>query len=349
MTDQLLENYSKQYQFLICFANTGWEHPKTLEFVHKCDQRWGGKVVWLEAVTHHLKGVAPTHKIVTFETASRNQYPFEEMVKKQGVPNKGYPHCTRDLKEYPIRSYVQSKGWRLGRTVDGEIVLPDYQTAIGVRADEPKRVHRNITIQNKCYPLVDMFPTDKIDVLNFWEDQEFDLELPEHLGNCVGCFKKSERKLMMVMRDEPKAFEFSGRMEADYGHVGSNMIKGIHVDQPRTMYRNYMTVPSLIQMFKNSEFSTANNTDLSSCGESCEAFGDEFMADERDICPNKLSQGAYITHQIRTNKSEVEIITAISSLKQDGKKVTKAAVAKIVNKSREQLSRRYQHLFEAVA
>lgn len=278
MTDVLLNEYSKQYNFLVCFANTGWEHEKTLEFVNKCDQRWGGVVNWLEAVTHHKKGIAPTHKIVTFETASRNQYPFEQMCMKQGIPNKGYPHCTRDLKEYPIKSFIESKGWRLGRFEKGKIILPNYYTAIGVREDEPKRIKRNITVQNKIYPLVDMFPTDKIDVLNFWEDQDFDLEIPEHLGNCLGCFKKSDKKLMQVIRDIPETFKFSEHLENTYGCVGNNRINGVYVDEPRTIYRNWMKTPDLIAMFKDSEFSNICGTDFSSCGEDCSAFSeDEYL------------------------------------------------------------------------
>ncbi|BDM66242.1 hypothetical protein NFHSH190041_36940 (plasmid) [Shewanella sp. NFH-SH190041] len=275
MTDKLLSEHSHEYNFLVCFANTGWEHERTLEFVNKCDQRWGGIVVWLESVTHHKKGLAPTHKVVTFETASRNQYPFEQMVIKQGIPNKGYPHCTRDLKEYPIHSYVESRGWRVGRFEKGELVLPDYMTAIGIRCDEPTRIKRHKTIQNKCYPLVDMFPTDKIDVLNFWEDQEFSLGIQEHLGNCLGCFKKSEKKLMQVMRDVPDAFKFSAHIENNYGFVGKNKIRGVYVDSPRTMYRNFVTTPDLIKLFKSSDFSTVDDTDVSTCGADCSPFADD--------------------------------------------------------------------------
>ncbi|QKN84431.1 hypothetical protein MARILYN_23 [Vibrio phage Marilyn] len=275
MTDTLINDYSDKYEFIVCFANTGWEHEKTLEFVNKCDQRWGGIVVWLEAVIHHKKGMAPTHRIVTFETASRDQYPFRQMVMKNGIPNKGYPHCTRDLKEYPIQSYVQSMGWQLGRKVSGEIILPNYETALGIREDEPQRIKRNRTKQNKVYPLVDDFPTDKIDVLNYWEDQPFGLEIGEHQGNCLGCFKKSTKKLMMVMRDNPEAFGFAQEMEEKYGHVGPNKINGVHVDEPRTMYRNYTKVSDLIEMFKDSDYSKADDGDYSTCGSDCQPFADE--------------------------------------------------------------------------
>ncbi len=271
MTDVLLSEYSSEFEFLICFANTGWEHEKTLEFVNKCDKKWGGKVTWLEAVTHHKKGIAPSHKIVTFETASRDQYPFEQMIMKQGLPNTGYGHCTRDLKEYPIKSYVKSKGWQLGHIQNGTVVLPDYVTAIGVRADEPKRIKRNLTIQNKVYPLVDFFPTDKIDVIDFWEDQPFDLEIPEHLGNCVGCFKKSMTKLQKVSRDMPGAFDFPIKMEHRYGTIGTNKLLGINTDKPRTMYRGYIKAQELIANFKLHDIGIRDNNE-SICGEVCEAF-----------------------------------------------------------------------------
>tara|TARA_B100000809_G_C15119218_1_gene523623 strand:- start:1316 stop:2212 length:897 start_codon:yes stop_codon:yes gene_type:complete len=268
MTEHLLKDYSDKYEMAICFANTGWEHPKTLEFVNKCDKRWGGnKIVWLEAVTHPGR-VACTHKVVNYETASRNQEPFEEVIKKYGLPNKGYPHCTRELKENPIESYLRALGWEKG----------SYKVALGIRVDEPKRIKRGLNKSNKqfrVYPLVDWFETDKIDVLDWWEDQEFDLQIPEWLGNCVGCFRKSNAKIVKVIRDEgEKALDFPATMETFYGHVGNNKINGVHVDEPRTIYRQYMRVPDLIKMFNESDYAPKDD-DLESnegCSSSCEAF-----------------------------------------------------------------------------
>lgn len=131
----LSEGLHLHNEVVILFANTGWEHPKTLKFVNECTKRWKGlynlEVVWVEAKVHHNERKANTHNIVCFETASRNREPFEESIKKFGVPNNGYPWCTRDLKENPIRDYlVTVKGWEKG----------SYYTLLGMRSDEIQRV-----------------------------------------------------------------------------------------------------------------------------------------------------------------------------------------------------------------
>lgn len=59
------------------------------------------------------------------------------------------------------------------------------------------------------------------------------------------------------------------------------------------------------------------------------------------------AKGAYVTHSKRVSQSELRILTAIAELESSGTKITKTAVAKLVDISREQLSRRYQHLFAA--
>ena len=41
MTDLLLKKYPDS-DFLITFANTGLEHPATLDFVRDADDYWGG-------------------------------------------------------------------------------------------------------------------------------------------------------------------------------------------------------------------------------------------------------------------------------------------------------------------
>jgi len=129
MTKLLLDNWSDDYEFIVTFANTGLEHPKTLEFVHNCDKYFGFNTVWLEAVVQHGKRAAPTHKVVTFETASRSGEPFEEVIKKYGIPNAAFPGCTRDLKLAPIHSYLRDIGLEPNKV----------PTAIGIRSDDAAR------------------------------------------------------------------------------------------------------------------------------------------------------------------------------------------------------------------
>lgn len=254
------------------FANTGQERNETLDFVHECDKRFSLGVVWVEAVVNDGR-VACSHKVVSYETASRitdedqRESPFYKVCEKYGIPNKAYPHCTRELKENPIHSYVASIGWTKG----------DYQTAIGIRTDEPRRIKRNTTTQNKAYPLVDWFPSDKDDVMEFWECQDFDLQLKDYQGNCAWCFKKSNKKLMQIISDDESLFIFPSIIERELGNVGPNRINGELSELPRTLYRQYMTADKLISLFHEDgrEFVKLSTREDGGCGESCEPFASE--------------------------------------------------------------------------
>lgn len=210
MTKKLMDKYRGQREFLVVFANTGMEHEKTLEFVHNCDVHFGFNTVWVEAVVHHGQRKSSGHKVVTYETASRNGEPFEEYIKKYGVPNVAFPSCTRELKLNAMESYIASTGHN----------IKQIPTAIGIRTDEKRRVRKDASDYNIVYPLVDEFPVDKQDVLDWWEEQAFDLGIEEFEGNCKGCFKKSIRKQFMQIAKDPSVFDWHRTMEAKYRAVG---------------------------------------------------------------------------------------------------------------------------------
>lgn len=71
-----------------------------------------------------------------------------------------------------------------------------------------------------------------------------------------------------------------------------------------------------------------------------------FGQKKRDIC---LSFGAGKTHKIRTDKTETLVLEAIETLKKNGTRISKASVARQIGMTREQVSRRYAHLFSQVA
>jgi 3'-phosphoadenosine 5'-phosphosulfate sulfotransferase (PAPS reductase)/FAD synthetase len=265
MTKRLIEEYSDKYEMLICFANTGQENDETLDFINECDNKFGFNTVWIESVVNDGR-VACTHKIVDYESASRKGEPFEDVVAKYGLPNNGYPHCTRELKENPIHSYIKSIGWKKG----------EYYTALGIRVDEPRRIKRNKTVQNKMYPLVDLFPSDKLNVMDFWSEQEFDLQLHDYQGNCKWCYKKSIKKLFKILDDDVSIFNFPMMLEQKYGKVGSNKIKGEIVSEPRTLFRNYMSAEKMITLFNETNYKQTNfkfdDYEQEGCAESCEAF-----------------------------------------------------------------------------
>jgi hypothetical protein len=210
MTKLLLSERDNWKDIVVIFANTGQEDERTLEFVHNCDVSFGFNTVWVESVTHPERGKGTTHKIVTYDTASRDGKPFEEMIAKYGIPFTKAPHCTRNLKQYPIQSYLRSLGLK----------RKDYRMAIGIRADEFDRISSNAEANSLIYPLVDEQVT-KQNVLDWWRGQPFDLDIPEHYGNCTWCWKKSFKKLMTLMQERPEVFEFPERMEALHGRTGA--------------------------------------------------------------------------------------------------------------------------------
>jgi hypothetical protein len=260
MTKLLIDNWSDRYEFIVTFANTGLEHPKTLEFINNCDKVFGFNTVWLESVVQHDKRSAPTHKIVTFETASRKGEPFEEVIKKYGIPNSAFPGCTRDLKLAPIKSYLKSLG------IDEHKI----RTAIGIRTDETRRVNaKTAEARTLEYPLIVVWPSDKQDVLDWWEDQPFDLGIDEFEGNCLGCWKKSLKKHFMQIERDPSVYDFHKRMEAEHEFTGPQQ-------GHRHFFRNDMTT---IQLFKAYEEQGGQPRRMieqphenSGCSESCELF-----------------------------------------------------------------------------
>lgn len=205
MTKRILSEWSDRYDILVTFANTGQEHPNTLNFVRKCDEYFGFGTVWIEAVFGG-KGVGVRHRVVDFETASRNGEPFRAYIEKHGIPNKGSPQCTSRLKEEAMDSLRKERGFSKALT------------AIGIRADEVDRVSSRAKERGFVYPLV-QWGIRKADVLRECASWPFDLDLPgEHYGNCVWCWKKSYRKLLTLAKHNPEFFDFPKEMDRLYSH-----------------------------------------------------------------------------------------------------------------------------------
>lgn len=262
MTKLLLDNFSDRYEFIVTFANTGLENEKTLEFVNNCDKHFGFNTIWLEAVIDPRKMKGTTHKVVNFETACRDDSLFESMIEKYGIPNKAYPHCTRELKLQVMESYLRSIGIRPS----------EVKTAIGIRTDEKRRVSKTHERKNIVYPLISDFPSDKDDVNIFWENQSFDLGMPEYLGNCRVCFKKSFKKLFMHLDDSIDCIGFHERMERI--HPQTNNKEGY---PDRVFFRQNTSTKKLIEMWKNDRNSNDQSIHIEDggCSESCEIYSTE--------------------------------------------------------------------------
>lgn len=190
----LKENYPLE-DIIITFANTGKEREETLDFVHEIETKWNLSIVWLEAVFEpYTKGSGKTmrdcisYKIVNYETASRKGEPFSALIKfLKYVPNRVKRICTNYLKVWVIEKYMIDNF--------GE----EYETALGIRYDEPKRIRKH---KDKLLPLNDFKIMNK-DVRLFWKAQDFDLELKDYEGNCDLCFLKGINKRRTILKENP--------------------------------------------------------------------------------------------------------------------------------------------------
>lgn len=276
MINWLLKN-KPEYNYRFIFANTGEENEETLEFVRNVQNFYGINVVWVEY--ERL-----SYKEVDFETAYRSHdlkeilnkwknHPFRKYIDHFGIPNLQNMSCTRELKEYIIKRYMSSNGWKPSK----------YDTAIGIRADEIDRIGKHY------YPLVLPHVTKQL-VNAFWNKMPFRLQLKGYEGNCKTCWKKSIRKLVTIARENPQKFEFFKQMEIEYDQYIPKSIKEDKRSVPIRFFRYNKSVEDILEMSKDPKIQNAHDdskntkyqisiyhdgTELdvsNGCEESCDAF-----------------------------------------------------------------------------
>lgn len=187
----------------VVFANTGKEMPQTLDFVRDCAKQWDVKINWIELydVDKEPEGEGTDgwmfkYKLVDYDSASRKGEPFEKLIDHYGkLPNSTNRFCTFLLKQRAIIWFERQQG------------LKDMDQVIGLRADEPRRVHRiKDRNQNAHYytPLHDANVT-QLEIQKYWQESNFDLNLiatDQHtlFGNCDMCFLKGKGQLIEMLK-----------------------------------------------------------------------------------------------------------------------------------------------------
>lgn len=255
MSKLMLDKYPREKLDFV-FANTGAEHPETLKFVDQVDKHFGLNLTWVEAVVHSRDRYPTGHRIVNYDSAARDMRLFKDMAYKYGLPGPGWLHCTRELKEQPIHSYIRSEYKKKK--------MKGYKTAIGIRADEIDRMDAKMDEKGFIYPLITEGVTKQM-VLDFWSEMPFDLTIPDYLGNCTFCWKKSNRKLKLVASEHPEYFKGAVELEplANYGSGNEH----------RKMFRGHRSASDIL-----SDLSVIDSMDdviEGSCGERCEPFGSQ--------------------------------------------------------------------------
>lgn len=187
----------------VIFCNTGLEHESTLTFVDQCEREWGVEIIWLEYANNENKFVQ-----VNYESASRNGQPFDALTtKKNYLPNPVARFCTAELKILTIERYMKSIG------------IFEFETMIGIRADEPQRVSK--MRETKLTPLATAGIT-QTDVQKFWSENNFDLTLQFRngvtpWGNCTLCFLKGPNQIKSMIAYDPKQAVWWANQEKKIG------------------------------------------------------------------------------------------------------------------------------------
>lgn len=210
----------KDVNKVVVFANTGKEREETLQFVHDFATNEGIDVVWLEAVIYPEKGKGVGYRIVDFETADREGKVFESVIAKYGLPSALARHCSSMMKSKPIKKF--------GVDFFGD---KNYDTAIGIRADEENR------LGSFHYPLFELGVTKPM-IQAYWDKQSYKLNLKSYEGNCDFCFLKTPRKRMTIASDNPNLTKWWSDMEAKYGKGEYGMYDA----------RNRLTVQDIVEM-----------------------------------------------------------------------------------------------------
>ena len=267
----MLPIWFPDHNIIYGMANTSKERSESLHFMNECDKHYKLNIAWIEAEFHD-KGIGVTPNIVTYENLKVNGEIFEEGIKKLGIPSKVNKWCTRDMKLEVLKKYADSI---FGRN--------NYSVAVGLRTDEMDRVRKDYKENNIFYPLMDQGISQK-ERNKFWKDQPIQITIPAFKGNCDMCFAKSNRKLMTILKEDPKKGFWWDSMIEKYGKI---TIEGkpsyndlLEENDGMTFYRGYNTIDDLVKLaeqpFRSATDEYIFESDLfdieENCGSGCQVF-----------------------------------------------------------------------------
>jgi len=193
-----------------------------------------------------IKNNRPYAKVVDYESASRDGTPFIKLIiKRKRLPNATQRFCTVELKILTCKRYMVSLGHK------------KWLSAVGFRADEMGRVLKEKVNKKKdtritpYYPLAEAGVVKK-DIYVFWVKSNFDLKLENNngttpLGNCDGCFLKSEKTKAYICRTTPDRAAIWAGME--------KLIGGLFRDQ-----QSWQNLIDFVD--KQGDFDFSDETDL---------------------------------------------------------------------------------------
>tara|TARA_R110000787_G_scaffold276351_1_gene385275 strand:- start:41 stop:937 length:897 start_codon:yes stop_codon:yes gene_type:complete len=275
LMEQKRKNEGWDVEYIFC--DTGAEHPKTYAFIKQVVEHYGINLHCIKSVVHPEMGKGNTYENVGVDGIGFDLSNMKNNMLKYGQFSIMNPYCTERMKTVPLNKYCNEM---FGKG--------NFKNWLGMRIDEPRRLKNIETTKdmfgkvNRVNPnimyLAQISDFTKQDVLDFWAGMPFDLEIDEHLGNCVFCVKKSAKKLALAARQEPEL----AKQWTDCFKDESIRLLPANKYPKGVIYRNMQSLDSIIQLFNDfSEDELKTNIKKtkdadSECSESCEAQFDMF-------------------------------------------------------------------------
>ena len=266
----MLKDLYPDHNIINCMSNVSKETPESLKFMNECDEYFGLDLIWIETIWNE-RGTGVGFEVKKYKDLKTKGEIYEMGIQKLGIPSKINPWCNRDMKTVPMKKFA-----------DEMFSADNYSIAIGIRADEMDRISESYKTNNIFYPLIDE-KISSIDRNKFWDKQPIKIEIPAFKGNCELCFKKSKRKLMTIIKQQPSITDWWLEMESKYSNIE---IEG------KDAYNSYIknggayfnrSNQSLIELIADAKLPFRSATDEyiyendlfddeDSCGSSCSAF-----------------------------------------------------------------------------
>lgn len=295
------------------FCDTGAEDQATYDFIREFAANRDIKLTCLRVEINPELGKGNSYKLVSLDEIGPDLKPWRDMVVKYGDPAINFPFCTARMKTEPCEKYLKDQygdhyelylGMRYdepkrlwGADIYRELVKMGIsgatatdlftQTYNGAALNTPRASEKLTAMvekrlgmikKKKLNYLANISDFEKKDVLRYWSQQPFDLQIEEHLGNCVFCIKKGESKLALAIKDRPdSAIKFIELTEGDEVRTEGRKI------QDKAMYRDHKKLSDIAHIWKTidrdeiyDKLRFTKSFNAGSCSESCEAFNLEF-------------------------------------------------------------------------
>lgn len=218
----LVKRWPKRYKYRTVqyvFANTGLEHPNTIEFLKQLEEYLMEPIIKLEfdfnSKGYNYNIIENWSELDMTGAPFKRAIQYEQRNKPRGLPHMFQPYCSGLMKKNVIRKYAKDS-----------LKTVKYAQCIGYRKEDmPKRINSAVMqLLGNAYifPLLTHYkkPIGLKELDKIWSKKPFQLNIPSVLGNCILCWKKSDKVLVNAINSNQaqSSINFWIQMEREHGN-----------------------------------------------------------------------------------------------------------------------------------